>query len=219
MLRPRDPDGFCAPCLRSTAPVRNASRYRSLLEASLPDIFESLQVCAAGLHERCGRARAPCLYLSAGPCQSARSARAALHAERGLPGGCYAGRACYQDRVSIRVLYPIVRVLYVRSRPGAPQETYRSVDGRMAQEALRRHVLRLLRVWRSWFIFADDFLNGLQARAAPPRACARVQATSQRGAAAVIIVHHHCVDICEQSCCSCRRAALAKEERDTDTGF
>ena len=27
----------------STAPVRNASRYRSLLEASLPDAFESLQ--------------------------------------------------------------------------------------------------------------------------------------------------------------------------------
>ena len=28
----------------STAPVRNASRYRSLLEATMPDIFESLQV-------------------------------------------------------------------------------------------------------------------------------------------------------------------------------
>ena len=28
----------------STAPVRNASRYRSLLEAALPNIFESLQV-------------------------------------------------------------------------------------------------------------------------------------------------------------------------------
>ena len=28
----------------STAPVRNASRYRSLLESSLPDVFESLQV-------------------------------------------------------------------------------------------------------------------------------------------------------------------------------
>ena len=28
----------------STAPVRNASRYRSHLETSLPDIFESLQV-------------------------------------------------------------------------------------------------------------------------------------------------------------------------------
>ena len=33
----------------STAPVRNASRYRSLLEAHLPDIFESLQVCSARL--------------------------------------------------------------------------------------------------------------------------------------------------------------------------
>ena len=29
----------------STAPVRNASRYRSLLEDTLPDIFQSLQVC------------------------------------------------------------------------------------------------------------------------------------------------------------------------------
>lgn len=28
----------------STASVRNASRYRSLLEAALPDVFESLQV-------------------------------------------------------------------------------------------------------------------------------------------------------------------------------
>ncbi|KAK9824009.1 hypothetical protein WJX72_006933 [[Myrmecia] bisecta] len=69
----------------STAPVRNASRYRSRLEAALPDIFESLQ------------------------------------------------------------------------------ETYRSVDSRMTQEVLRRHVLRVLRVWRAWFIFSDDFLNGLQA--------------------------------------------------------
>ena len=43
------------------------------------------------------------------------------------------------------------------------QETYRSVDSRMAQESLRRYVLRVLRVWRSWFIFSDDFLNGLQA--------------------------------------------------------
>ncbi len=32
----------------STAPVRNASRYRSLLEAALPDIFESLQVRLSG---------------------------------------------------------------------------------------------------------------------------------------------------------------------------
>ncbi len=28
----------------STAPVRNASRYRGLLEACLPDVFESMQV-------------------------------------------------------------------------------------------------------------------------------------------------------------------------------
>ena len=42
------------------------------------------------------------------------------------------------------------------------QETYRTVNSRMAQESLRRYVLRVLRVWRSWFIFSDDFINGLQ---------------------------------------------------------
>jgi CID domain len=40
----------------------------------------------------------------------------------------------------------------------------RACESRMTQEALRRCVLRLLRVWRDWFIFADDFLNGLQVR-------------------------------------------------------
>ncbi|DBA82509.1 TPA: hypothetical protein ACH3X2_000737 [Trebouxia sp. C0005] len=69
----------------STAPVRNASRYRSHMETSLPDIFESLQ------------------------------------------------------------------------------ETYRACESRMTQEGLRRHVLRVLRMWRTWSIFSDDFLNGLQA--------------------------------------------------------
>jgi U2-associated protein SR140 len=33
----------------------------------------------------------------------------------------------------------------------------------MVQEALRRAVLRLLRVWRDRFIFNDDYINGLQA--------------------------------------------------------
>ena len=33
----------------------------------------------------------------------------------------------------------------------------------LPQELLRRHVLKLLRVWRGWFIFSDDYLNGLQA--------------------------------------------------------
>ena len=42
------------------------------------------------------------------------------------------------------------------------QETYRACDSRMTQEGLRRHVLRVLRMWRSWSIFSDDFLNGLQ---------------------------------------------------------
>ncbi|KAK9865024.1 hypothetical protein WJX84_002089 [Apatococcus fuscideae] len=74
----------------STAPVRNASRYRSRLEAVLPNIFESFQ------------------------------------------------------------------------------EVYLGLDSRITQEALRRHILRVLRVWRERFIFNDDFLNGLQA--CPPAA-------------------------------------------------
>ena len=43
------------------------------------------------------------------------------------------------------------------------QEAYRSSESRMSQELLRRHVLKVLRVWRGWYIFGDDFLNGLQA--------------------------------------------------------
>ena len=69
----------------TSAPVRNASKYRSRLQDALPDVFESLQ------------------------------------------------------------------------------EAYRTADGRMAQELLRKHVLKVLRVWRGWYIFGDDFLNGLQA--------------------------------------------------------
>ncbi|KAG2440272.1 hypothetical protein HXX76_004384 [Chlamydomonas incerta] len=42
-------------------------------------------------------------------------------------------------------------------------DTYRGADGRMLQEALRRHVLRVLRCWRDKYIFTDDYLNGLQA--------------------------------------------------------
>ena len=54
----------------STAPVRNASRYRSLLEAALPDIFESLQVsCLPArlphglLHSSSLRMHVPCSQL------------------------------------------------------------------------------------------------------------------------------------------------------------
>ncbi|GMH42641.1 hypothetical protein BSKO_10560 [Bryopsis sp. KO-2023] len=69
----------------STAPVRNASQYRSRLEERLPDVFESFRT------------------------------------------------------------------------------VYASLDSKMTQEAVRRHVLRVLRVWRNWFIFSNDYLNGLQA--------------------------------------------------------
>jgi U2-associated protein SR140 len=42
--------------------------------------------------------------------------------------------------------------------------TYKAADSRMVQEALKRAVLRLLRVWRERFIFNDDYINGLQVR-------------------------------------------------------
>jgi len=69
----------------STAPVKNASNFRTRLQESMPDIFESLSEC------------------------------------------------------------------------------YRACDSRITQETLRRYILRVLRVWRGWYIFSDDFLNGLQA--------------------------------------------------------
>eukprot|EP00891_Asterochloris_glomerata_P009463 jgi/Astpho2/9463/Aster-x1581 len=84
----------------STAAVRNASRYRNHLEATLPDIFESFQ------------------------------------------------------------------------------ESYAACESRIVQEGLRRHVLRVLRMWRHWYIFTDDFLNGLQAtflRSASSLSTAKVQ--------------------------------------------
>lgn len=69
--------------------MRNASRYRALLEAALPDIFESIQTA------------------------------------------------------------------------------YRGAESRPVQEAMRRNVLRVLRIWRSWFLFSDDYLNGLQVSSLP----------------------------------------------------
>lgn len=38
----------------------------------------------------------------------------------------------------------------------------RAVETRITQEALRRHVLRVLRCWRERYVFSDEFLNGLQ---------------------------------------------------------
>ena len=40
----------------------------------------------------------------------------------------------------------------------------RAVETRITQEALRRHVLRVLRTWRERYVFSDDYLNGLQVR-------------------------------------------------------
>ena len=88
----------------STAPVRNASRYRAKLEDLLPDVFESLA------------------------------------------------------------------------------EATRLAESRMAQEMLRRHVLKVLRIWRGWFIFNDDFLNGLQATFLRPPPAAAAPANAELAA-------------------------------------
>jgi hypothetical protein len=49
----------------------------------------------------------------------------------------------------------------------------------LLQEGLRRHVLRVLRVWRDWFIFGDDILNGLQVYL-PESVCKPLLDTSRR---------------------------------------
>ena len=44
------------------------------------------------------------------------------------------------------------------------------METRITQEALRRHVLRVLRCWRERYLFSDDYLNGLQAAFLQPTA-------------------------------------------------
>ncbi len=44
----------------------------------------------------------------------------------------------------------------------SPAPPPRGVESRITQEALRRHVLRVLRCWRERYVFGDEFLNGLQ---------------------------------------------------------
>jgi len=46
-------------------------------------------------------------------------------------------------------------------------ESFRAVyaslhDKKDLQEAIKKNVLRILRVWRNWYIFSTDYLNGLQ---------------------------------------------------------
>ena len=67
----------------TSAPIRNASQYRSTIQDSLPEIFESLQ------------------------------------------------------------------------------EMYAHASSRIMQEIIKKHVVRVLRVWREWHMFNDDFLDSL----------------------------------------------------------
>ena len=41
-------------------------------------------------------------------------------------------------------------------------DTFRCVDGRISAEAMKKHVLVVLRCWGDWFLFSDAFLRGLQ---------------------------------------------------------
>jgi hypothetical protein len=69
----------------STVPVRNASRYRQLLQAELPAVFQSFH------------------------------------------------------------------------------EALLSAEAALKREAFKRNSLRVLRVWRDWYLFSEEYLNGLQA--------------------------------------------------------
>ena len=61
---------------------------------------------------------------------------------------------CCRYRAKLEACLPEVFVSF--------HSTHKAADSRMVQEALRRAVLRLLRVWRDRFIFNDDYINGLQ---------------------------------------------------------
>lgn len=69
----------------STVPVRNASRYRQLLQSELPSVFQSFH------------------------------------------------------------------------------DALLSAEAALKREAFKRNSLRVLRVWRDWYLFSEDYLNGLQA--------------------------------------------------------
>lgn len=75
----------------------------------------------------------------------------------------HAAAAAARYRVKLEACLPEVFVSF--------QATHKAADSRLVQEALRRAVLRLLRVWRDRFIFNDDYINGLQVRGCV-RACA-----------------------------------------------
>ncbi|KAG7554848.1 mRNA splicing factor Cwf21 domain [Arabidopsis suecica] len=42
-------------------------------------------------------------------------------------------------------------------------DLYRSVTGRITEEALKERVLKVLQVWEDWFLFSDAYINGLRA--------------------------------------------------------
>ena len=63
----------------------------------------------------------------------------------------------------LRLGGPAAPLLPLSLPPSLPP-VFRAVETRITQEALRRHVLRVLRTWRERYVFSDDYLNGLQVR-------------------------------------------------------
>jgi U2-associated protein SR140 len=43
------------------------------------------------------------------------------------------------------------------------RDALKAADDVIKREAFKRNALRVLRVWRDWYLFTEDFLNGLQA--------------------------------------------------------
>jgi hypothetical protein len=131
--------------------VRN-TRYRSRLEAVLPEVFESLQV-SRSVGRLVGRSAVGWCLFSASICATTDQPHTSEHLEPIQPPPIQSNPIQSNPFPPIRIINP-------------PQHTYRSADSRMTQETLRRHVLRVLRFWRERFLFNDDYLGGLQVRVA-----------------------------------------------------
>lgn len=41
-------------------------------------------------------------------------------------------------------------------------EAARGMESRMAQEVIRKYVLKVLKVWREWYVFSEDIINGFE---------------------------------------------------------
>ncbi len=122
-------------------PLPHCPPCPSRLEEMLPDVFESLQEAYRCAEGRMAQVRAPAV--PAVPAQLYASPLA-------LPTTC--------PRQTIPTCMSRTNLVQPTCNAKQPHRPLRCPP----QELLRRHVLKLLRIWRGWFIFSDDYLNGLQ---------------------------------------------------------